>query len=810
MTLRIHLHLIQFILFAFLLIPTVGISQIGTETATIDSVLVKKPVAIPVIDIVQEVSAANTQIKEIEQKIKTEEGITRIDSLLPLYADYIMQRKLSEEHFIKANPNRPKIDNQIDKWLGYRDRLEMLAASINDYVSRNTILLDQISQDQIIWELTYQNALENVVPAEVLNSVKSVVDEFQKLNTTITNENNGYLRLEKEISDQNNIIQGVVDELTSLKNSEVYQLFHLRHPPLWETSVEKKQKDTAENVGAESISNNISVSWNYVKAIKDNIYLFAICLILLIIGILLIKRSFLKYPMINPDNDHKNARQIIVNNTFWVIVFLALILLGFFFPATPKLFDDILVLVMFFCAATLVRPYILKRFRNFAYFIILILVLDFAKTYFWLPSFQYRLYLLLEALLILAVLAYFTYPYRQTRKLGLDSFSTILIRLTPLVSSIVGISLISNILGYTNLTDFTIKLCTRGGVLTFVFYAIWLLAEGIILGYVHYHFYRRQNFDLQKKQSLEFKLLRFVRIVVLLFWLFYFLNLVDLYEPLSDAINQIFTEPYKVGSTSFTLGMVFMFIAILASSFLITSIISFLLDGNDVKLFNLSLPKGIPAAISLVIRYFILAFGFVLALSALEIDLSKFNLMAGALGLGIGFGLQTVVSNFISGIILVFERPILTGDVVEVNNLLGTVSKIGVRSSRINTYDGAEVVVPNNNLISQNLINWTLSDNIKRVEISIGAAYGTDPNQVLTVLSEVASEHADVLKNPPPMTLFDAFGDSSLNFRLLFWVHFQNGLQAKSDISVGIYNKFEELGIKIPFPQREIRMSKDE
>ena len=165
-------------------------------------------------------------------------------------------------------------------------------------------------------------------------------------------------------------------------------------------------------------------------------------------------------------------------------------------------------------------------------------------------------------------------------------------------------------------------------------------------------------------------------------------------------MNSFLTEPYKVGSITFTLGVILTFIAILAVSFLITSFISFLLDGKDVDFKIVKLPKGIPAAISLVIRYFILAFGTVLALSSLGIDLSQFNLMAGALGLGIGFGLQNIISNFISGIILVFERPILPGDTVEVNNLLGTVNKIGVRSSRISTYDGAEVVVPNNNLIS--------------------------------------------------------------------------------------------------------------
>lgn len=277
----------------------------------------------------------------------------------------------------------------------------------------------------------------------------------------------------------------------------------------------------------------------------------------------------------------------------------------------------------------------------------------------------------------------------------------------------------------------------------------------------------------------------------------------DLLRPLSTSVSDYLSEPYKLGSISFTFGAILTFLLILISSYFATKFISYLFD-EDSSLKFLKLPKGVPAAISLIIRYFILVFGIIMALGALNVDLSKFNLMAGALGLGIGFGLQTVISNFVSGLILVFERPILPGDTVEVNNLLGTVNKIGVRSSSISTFDGAEVIVPNNNLIANDLINWTLSDNIRRVEVLIGTAYSSDPNEVLKILIEVANDNNDVLKEPEVRALFSEFGDNSLNFRLRFWVPYELGLVVKSDISLAIYNKFKEIGIEIPFPQQDI------
>ncbi len=276
-------------------------------------------------------------------------------------------------------------------------------------------------------------------------------------------------------------------------------------------------------------------------------------------------------------------------------------------------------------------------------------------------------------------------------------------------------------------------------------------------------------------------------------------------EPISVYLGEMMAEPYNIGKISFTFGEVFTFIFILLVAFLITSFISVVFDeSNFSNKATFKFPKGVPAAISLVIRYLIIAFGIILALSSLGIDLSQFNLMAGALGLGIGFGLQTIVSNFISGLILVFERPILIGDSVEVNNLLGRVSRIGVRSSSITTFDGAEVVVPNNNLIANDLINWTLSSNIKRVEIHIGATYDADPNIVLKILADAAIEGPHVLKNPAPEALFNDFGESSLNFILRFWVYYENALQAKSAVSIIVYNNFKAAGIVIPFPQRDI------
>jgi small-conductance mechanosensitive channel len=155
--------------------------------------------------------------------------------------------------------------------------------------------------------------------------------------------------------------------------------------------------------------------------------------------------------------------------------------------------------------------------------------------------------------------------------------------------------------------------------------------------------------------------------------------------------------------------------------------------------------------------------------------------------------------------ILLFERPIQIGDTIEIGTLIGQVRRIGIRSSTVRSYTGAEVIVPNANLVSNEVINWTLSDRRRRLMVSVGVAYGTDPERVLEILRTVAAGHDKVLSDPAPWPLFKGFGDSSLDFELRFWVlQFDDGMQVASDVTVALGRALAEAHIEIPFPQRDL------
>jgi len=210
-------------------------------------------------------------------------------------------------------------------------------------------------------------------------------------------------------------------------------------------------------------------------------------------------------------------------------------------------------------------------------------------------------------------------------------------------------------------------------------------------------------------------------------------------------------------------------------------------------------------AVTLLI-YFVF---IVVALDMIGVDLTAFTVVGGAIGIGIGFGLQKIASNFISGIILLAEKSIELDDLVELSGgVQGVVKHTAARYTLIETFDGKEVMVPNEDFVTQQVINWTLTNNKGRVEILIGVSYGADLDLVRTVLLETAKEHPRCCATPEPQCYLENFGDSSINFSLFFWVEdvTVGRKEPKSDVQFSIWRKFAAQGIEIPFPQRDIHI----
>jgi len=217
--------------------------------------------------------------------------------------------------------------------------------------------------------------------------------------------------------------------------------------------------------------------------------------------------------------------------------------------------------------------------------------------------------------------------------------------------------------------------------------------------------------------------------------------------------------------------------------------------------------RGSRYAVNMLVRYVIAAVGFSLTLSTLGLRWSQVQWLVAALGVGLGFGLQEIFANFISGLILLFERPIRVGDFVTIGDLSGRVARIQIRATTIADADNREIIVPNRNFITERFVNWTLTDSVTRLVIPVGIAYGTNVEKALGLLLGIANAHEKVLREPAPGAVFQSFGDSALLIELQVYAReMPHRLDLRHELNRRIYEVFAAEGIEIPFPQRDVHL----
>ncbi len=277
------------------------------------------------------------------------------------------------------------------------------------------------------------------------------------------------------------------------------------------------------------------------------------------------------------------------------------------------------------------------------------------------------------------------------------------------------------------------------------------------------------------------------------------------YSSTGQAAKRIFEYRISLGSLSLSIGLIASALLVIYCSRSISWFVRALLETEVFPRKNVD--SGAGNAISSLVHYSIVLTGFLIGLNVIGIDLKNFVVLGGALGIGVGFGLQNIVNNFISGLILLFERPVRVGDIVMVGNEKGRVQKIGLRSTLVETFDRSEVIVPNSNFISQNVTNWTLSNSVARLKIQVGVPCGSDIELVLAVLKETAETNPRVMSDPAPISLLVRFGESSLDFELHVWLaDVGEDLLARSEITQQIAKRFRNLGIEIAFPQMGLHL----
>jgi potassium efflux system protein len=368
-----------------------------------------------------------------------------------------------------------------------------------------------------------------------------------------------------------------------------------------------------------------------------------------------------------------------------------------------------------------------------------------------------------------------------------------------------GIAALAGVAGYTRFASLVGGGVLGSGYLALALFALVRVTEGLAAALFGSRALATVRMVDRHRAMFLRRARKGLRAAALIFWVFVVLGLFAVRTPIFRGIETLLGSSLGYAGFAVTLGGILAFVATLAGAWFVARALRFVLDEEIFP--RVSLARGVPFALSTLLRYAVLLVGFLMALSALGFNLDRITILLGAFGVGIGFGLQTVVNNFVSGLILLFERPIKVGDMVELSGLEGTVQRIGIRASALRTWDGADVIVPNAALITDRVVNWTLSDRLRRVTLAVGVAYGSDPRRVETLLRDVAEKHPGVCAYPKPLILFMRFGESALDFEVRFWTDNPDSLATtRSEVAMAIHDALREANIDIPFPQRVLHV----
>lgn len=271
---------------------------------------------------------------------------------------------------------------------------------------------------------------------------------------------------------------------------------------------------------------------------------------------------------------------------------------------------------------------------------------------------------------------------------------------------------------------------------------------------------------------------------------------------LSEVLNVVL---FEVKGTPITISNLLIFLLFAGLSIALGLLARRMLRSRILKRFKLD--EGISYTLSRITQYTIITLGILLSLQFIGLDLSSLAVVFGLLSVGIGFGLQNVTSNFISGLIILFERPIVVGDRVSVSNIEGDILEINIRSTKVKTVNNISIIVPNSEFVSQDVINYSYGDPTYRLDIEVGVSYNSDLDTVLEALGEVAEENPNVLRDPEPKVHLVEFGDSAWNMQLRAWIaDVKYYPEVRNELNQAIVRKFSDRDIQIPFPQRDLHL----
>jgi potassium efflux system protein len=754
------------------------------------------PQPIPIPDIIRRAEEVAARLRVLEQAAAARGEIDTIERRLSAHAEDVRSRHGPVTRALSDSPSASMLDNLAGPLVAARTVLSGWADALSRHATEAERELAEIAELRQSWQATRTEARRTGAPPPVLARVDATLAALGAAEAAVREQRARILLLQDRVSKETEAVEKILAEISSARTQR--PILSRDGLPFWRIGAVAPSLQEVPARVREFIAADGAAIRRFVETHQAIIPFHILLWLGLSAGFLILYR---RVPADVADDPNLVDAAQILQYPFAGALLIALFMTPWLYgelPRAPRTVVSLLGVIPVMRIYTVLAPRPLRSsFFALTVFFLLERLDDVAEV---VPLFDQLVFLaeMAGAIVVIVIIA------RLGRAEGQQAPPVVRMLGLAMLGALITAFLFAA-LGYVRLGRLIGSGALSVGYFAMVAQAAFRVAHGLVAYALRIRPFTYLRLVRRNRVLIERRAAGILWWLAVMTWMLATLANLGALRQTLGALSTALGATITRGNLSISLGDVLAFALTVWLSFLVSRLVRFVLDEDVFP--RLPLARGVPNMVATLLHYSILLVGLILAIAAMGVDLNRVTILVSAFGVGIGFGLQTVVNNFVSGLILLVERSIQVGDVIELGQMSGEVRSIGIRSSLVRTAEGGDVIVPNGQLASERVTNWTLSDRMRRVDLRLRVALDADAERVLALLRQVCENHPGVLRDPAPLVSFNGVGDNALLFDIYTWTpRIEDTLTLKTSLGLAVLNTLKRDGIQIPVPSLEIRM----
>jgi small-conductance mechanosensitive channel len=763
------------LLLVALLSPSVAWGQ--PQAATGPATTTSQPVA----DLGKGAEEVAAQLRELTESLSDTTALARLETQVAATTSNAAQRWAETGTLLKGNLRQATLDTVASSWEVLRSQLNDVMREIDARARRSATDLETLTRLRESWTRTIDLAQKAEAPAAVQERAQSTLAAIEAAYPAVEQRHARLLVLQDAVSRGLQTCDDARARIDDARRQAIERMVEAQAPPVWRIGLASIDPRRGGGNITDDLETKVHNTRLYAETYRHRIVL---SILIIIACMALMRRGRARLAERAQPGGTAGLTPSAFQAPDSAGILLGLLVTFPIRPTPPFAVRQLVLVVATAAAVFVLRPVLHARLTPLVFATAALLVLHLASELLQIPPGLEQVILIVE-LGAMAVLL--LWAAAQLARWSADLYASRLLnpvrKFVRLLALGCGVFVLAAAAGYLDLASFLGVGLFYVFFVTFVLLAVRIVVEDVLtIGLAHGPLVRLHTV-VRHRALIQSRARRVMNVLLGALWVWLVLDRFELAQPLRETVASVLGAQLHVGELDLAVSRVVGFALVVVGVYLGTRVVVTFLEEDVYS--RMTLPRGVPYALSTLTRYGLLLVGFLLALGTLGLDLTRLTVLLSALGLGIGFGLQQIMNNFVSGLILLFERPVKVGDSIQLGDLGGDVLRIGMRSSTLRTPQGAEVIVPNSKMIEEKVTNWTLFGR-RRIDLDVGVTGDNDPEQIIALLLDVARHDQRVNHIPAPSGLLIRFGETSADFQLRVWTDDPDWTRLRSDLAVAL------------------------